>query len=143
MKRATSTLMACTLSLSFAWPQAEEPAAIGPDDARLLCDATEVIECWPDGECTQGTAESVGLPHFVRLDLDGMELSSPSPGFQDLDSATIESLDRTDGRIALTGDGRNGRTWSLLISEQTGAMNGAVLAGGFSFLVFGACVVYE
>lgn len=142
MNRAFPTLIACSLLLSFAWPQAEAPVALGPDDSKLICDIVRVMECWPDGDCSAGTPESVDLPHFIQLDLDAKSIGSPSPGF-DAGSATVDSVDRTDGRIALTGGGREGRIWSLLISEQTGELNGAVLAGGFSLLVYGACILDE
>ena len=33
----------------------------------LLCATIKAIECGPEGECLQGTAESVNLPQFFKI----------------------------------------------------------------------------
>lgn len=116
----------------------QEPA-LSADDTELLCDIVQAIECWPDGQCLPGTAEAVGLPHFLALDLEAATMASPSPGFEG-DAAPIALQSREAGKITLAGTGPSGRSWWMSIDEQTGNMTGAVSAEQFAWIVFGACV---
>jgi len=122
-----------------AMPAQEMPPAIESADEALLCDLDEVIECWPGGECSTGNPEDVDLPRFVRFDLAAEAFSSPSPGFEG-QAAAFTSFQRDEGRIAAGGHGRYGRTFSFIVNEATGELNGAVLQGGYSFVIFGVCI---
>lgn len=104
--------------------------------APLLCVPTAVTECGAEGECRRGTAESVNLPQFMRVDLKAMIIRSEETGRE----SPIRSIEHMNGKLILQG-AQGERGWTLTISETTGKMSGTVSADGEGFVIFGACTL--
>jgi hypothetical protein len=104
--------------------------------APLLCVPIGVTECGAEGECKRGTAESVNLPQFIRVDLKAMTIRSEE---QKRDSP-IKTVEHMNGKLILQGT-QGERGWTMLIDEDTGQLSATVIANGEGFVVFGACTV--
>ncbi len=135
----------CGFILLFVWIIHFPAAAEDFDGSKeLVCACMRVIECGPDGNCVEVSAEEVGIPDFLRINFVKKTISAPQWG-KSQNPAKIENLERIDGKLILQGaedgirDVRDGVGWSMAISEETGKM---VLTGSgdqFGLVVFGAC----
>jgi len=103
----------------------------------LLCATIKAIECGPDGDCIQGTPESVNLPQFFKIDFMNKMISATKESVNKRTSR-IKNQERFDGKLILQGMGEE-LAWSMAISEQSGKM--VITASGeqVGFVVFGAC----
>jgi hypothetical protein len=103
----------------------------------LLCATIKAIECGPEGECIHGTAESVNLPQFFKVDFKNKMITAAKESVNKRTSR-IKSKERLDGKLILQGM-REELAWSMAISEQSGKM--VITASGeqVAFVVFGAC----
>jgi len=56
------------------------PASAGDFDGskELLCACMRVIECGPDGNCAEVSAEEIGIPEFLKINFNG-EKPEPFP----------------------------------------------------------------
>ena len=123
------------------------PASAGDFDGskELMCTCMRVIECGPDGNCVEVSAEEVGIPVFLRINFEQKTISAPQWGKNQTPSR-IENLERIDGKLILQGaeDGfkkiKDGVGWSIAISEETGKMVMTGSGDQVAFVVFGACV---
>jgi hypothetical protein len=104
--------------------------------APLLCVPIGVTECGAEGECKRGTAESVNLPQFIRVDLKAMTIRSEEQKRE----SPIKTVEHMNGKLILQGT-QGERGWTLLIAEDTGQLSATVAADGEGFVVFGACTV--
>jgi len=97
-----------------------------------------------------GTANSVNLPNFIRIDFRKKMISSLDPvkpvtkkanKKKDTvpNNAKIKRQERTDGMLLLQG-GQNGRAWSMAINEKSGHMTIAAAGDNVGFVVQGACI---
>ena len=135
----------CGFILLFVWIIHFPAAAEDFDGSKeLVCACMRVIECGPDGNCVEVSAEEVGIPDFLRINFVKKTISAPKWG-KNQNPSKIENLERIDGKLILQGaedgirDVRDGVGWSMAISEETGKM---VLTGSgdqFGLVVFGAC----
>src|SRR5258705_4224405 len=103
---------------------APSPAgAVGKHDgsAPLLCVPIGVTECGAEGECKRGTAESVNLPQFIRVDVKAMTIRSEEQKRE----SPIKTVDHMDGKLILQGT-QGQRGWTLLIAEDTGQLSATV-----------------
>ena len=107
----------------------------------LLCATIKAIECGPDGECTHGTADSVSLPQFFKIDTMNKMITATKDSVNKRTSS-IQNKERLDGKLILQGMGEE-LAWSMAISEQSGKM--VITASGeqVAFVVFGACTPLE
>lgn len=111
----------------------------------LLFSVISVIECTPDGNCREVTAESAHLPQFFKIDFEKKRITRAmgSAGKQVTD---IERMERVDGKLILQGaeDGvenvRDGLGWTVAISEETGKAILTASGEQVAFVVFGACL---
>ena len=118
---------------------APNPAgAAGKHDgsAPLLCVPIGVTECGAEGECKRGTAESVNLPQFMRVDVKAMTIRSEEQKRE----SPIKTVEHMNGKLILQGT-QGERGWTMLIVEDTGRLSATVTADGEGFVVFGACTV--
>ena len=123
------------------------PGSAGDFDGskELMCTCMRVIECGPDGNCVEVSAEEVGIPVFLRINFEQKTISAPQWGKNQTPSR-IENLERIDGKLILQGaeDGfkkiKDGVGWSIAISEETGKMVMTGSGDQVAFVVFGACV---
>jgi len=104
----------------------------------FICAATTATLCEPHADCTQGPAESVNIPLFLRVDLKAQAVESiREDGARRVSKVT--STEESDGHMILHGS-EQGLAWSASISKKTGKM---IVTGGRDngFIVFGACTV--
>jgi hypothetical protein len=113
-------------------------AGAGLDGSKpLLCAVTEAIECGFDGTCTRGTAESINLPQFVRVDVKAKQLKEHGG-----ERATaIGTIKLSEGRLVLQGLDSE-RPWTLSISEETGKMSATATGQEVGFVIFGVCTEF-
>lgn len=103
----------------------------------LLCAVIDVLECSADGNCERGSAESVNIPQFVKIDFAEKKITEAVASEQKKSTA-IKNLENIDGKLIMQGV-EKGRAWSIIISEETGKMSVAVSEDRFGFVIFGAC----
>ena len=123
------------------------PVSAGDFDGskELMCACIRVIECGPDGNCVQVSAEEIGIPQFLKINFEQKTISAPQWG-KDQTPSRIENLERIDGKLILQGaeDGykevQDGTGWSMAISRETGKMVLTESGDQVAFVVFGACV---
>jgi hypothetical protein len=131
------------LALCFCLGMAPYPplaAAAYDESAPLLCAVIEVFDCQAGSDCQRGTAESVNLPQFVKVDFAEKTLSTPEPG--ERKSVTpITHVERVDGNIILQGV-EGSRAWSMVIAKETGKISATVSDHQVGFVVFGACIPF-
>jgi hypothetical protein len=123
------------------------PASAGDFDGsrELTCTCIRVIQCGPDGNCVQVSAEDIGIPQFLRMNFETNTISAPQWG-EKQPASRIKNLEHIDGKLILQGaeDGvenvHDGLGWSAAISEETGKM---VISGSgeqMGIVIFGACI---
>ena len=111
----------------------------------LLFSAIRVIECTPDGSCSEVTAESISLPRFLRIDFEKKTVT-PAAGSEEKPATGIERMERVDGKLILQGaeDGiegvKDGLGWTMAIAEDTGKTVLTASGEEVAFVVFGACL---
>ena len=113
-------------------------AAADFDGSRpLLCATIETFECGFGIECRRGTAQSVNLPQFLKIDFKEKKISGTRESGEVL-TTKIENMERSDGKLVLQGT-QNNKGWSMLINEATGKMTITASDDQVGFVVFGAC----
>ena len=111
----------------------------------LLFSVISVMECAPDSGCRAVTTDSVGLPQFLKIDLNKKTIGPVSESDTRPDSV-IERMERVDGKLILQGaeDGyesvRDGLGWTIAITEGTGKVVMTASGDQVAFVVFGACL---
>jgi hypothetical protein len=103
----------------------------------LLCAAIETFECGSGIECQRGTARSINLPQFLKIDFKEKKVSGTRESGEVL-TAKIENMERSDGKVLLQGT-QNNKGWSMFINEATGKMTITASDDQVGFVVFGAC----
>jgi hypothetical protein len=115
------------------------PAAAQFDGSQpLLCAATEATECAAGIECLSGSAESINLPEFFRINFDKKEITSTRADGSKR-STSIETVSPGETAIILRGAQGN-LGWSMNISNE-GRMSLAVAGERVGYVVFGMCTL--
>jgi hypothetical protein len=100
----------------------------------LVCVPLAVTECGAEDECQRGSAASVNLPHFLRVDVNGMTIRAVEEGRE----SPIGSLAHVEGKLILQGvQGTHG--WTLIIAEDTGQMSATIASPAAGYIIFGSC----
>ncbi len=128
--------MALAAAVMALAPHGVEAAGKFDGSVPMLCVATVVTECGADGECRRGTAASVNLPEFLRVDLKAMKVYAEGTGRE----SPIRNLEHLNGTLIIQG-GQNGRGWTMTIAEETGRMSSTISTHEEGFIIFGACSV--
>jgi hypothetical protein len=115
-------------------------AAAYDGSVPLLCAVIEVFDCQGGGECLRGTADSVNLPQFVKINFAEKTLSTPTGG-ENNRVTPIKNVERVDGNVILQGV-EGSRAWSMVIAKQTGKISATVSDDQVGFVVFGACTPF-
>ena len=113
-------------------------SAAGFDGSEpLLCASIETFDCASGGDCLKGTAESLNVPQFIRLDFKAKLARATRPDGEERISK-IGSMTQNDGALILQGV-QGGLGWSMTIAQEGGTM--ALTAAGeqVGFVIFGAC----
>ena len=118
------------------------PAAVMAGDfdgsKPLILAVTETFECGPGGECQRGTAMSVDIPHFFKIDFKEKKISGKRADGQ-LRTTEIMNMARIDGKLILQGV-QEGKAWNMVISESDGMATITVSDNQAGFVIFGACI---
>ena len=104
----------------------------------LILAVTETFECGPGGECQRGTAMSVDIPHFFKIDFKEKKISGKRADGQ-LRITDIMDMARIDGKLILQGV-QEGKAWNMVISESDGMATITVSDNQAGFVIFGACI---
>jgi len=103
----------------------------------LLCAIIEEFDCTPGDECLSGTAESINIPQFLKIDFKEKVISGKREDGK-VRSTTVRKTERVDGKMILQGI-QNGKAWSMVLTEATGKMTITAADDQVGFVVFGAC----
>ncbi len=105
----------------------------------LICAVIEDHACSPGEKCVSGTAESINLPQFLRINF-GERIITGDAGDGKVRSTAINHMVRVSGKFILQGI-QDDKAWSMVITTTTGKMTLAVADEGVGFAVFGICTV--
>jgi hypothetical protein len=132
-----SKLLVFIISISICIFPLYLSAADMDDSKPLLCSVIKAIECGLENGCNEGTAESIDIPQFFKIDLKKNKISTTKKSKVKRESK-IKNLERVDGKIFMQGV-ENGRGWNMVIEEETGKMSATASEERVGFVVFGAC----
>ncbi len=105
----------------------------------LLCVPIQAIDCDAAEECLRGSADSVNIPQFLRINFKEKIISAVDKSGR---KASIKTLEHIDGKLIIQGI-QEGRGWTMIISEQTGKMSATVTDDQVGFVIFGACTPFK
>ncbi len=132
-------LQALSLAVCLGLGMGPSPllAAAYDGSVPLLCAVIEVFDCQVAGDCQRGTADSVNLPQFLKIDVNAKTLSTTEEG-EGKRVTPIKNFERVEGHMILQG-AEGGRAWSMVIATETGKVSASVSDNQVGFVVFGAC----
>jgi len=128
--------------IAFLGLAAEAKAGDFDGSMPLLVSVTRILECTPVEGCRDVSAESVGLPQFLKIDFTKKSIR-PARNGADIPDTVIERSECIDGKLMLQGaeDGyvnlKDGLGWTLTISEETGRVVLTASGDQVAFVVFG------
>ncbi|MGI9493546.1 MAG: hypothetical protein ACR2QF_14200 [Geminicoccaceae bacterium] len=108
----------------------------------LLCAVAGVNECDVVAGCQKVSAESVGVPRLLKVDLGAGTIATSGA---DGRTSAIENQQHVDGKLIIQGieDGvegeRDGIGWSIAITKDAGYMVASASGDDVGFVIFGAC----
>ncbi len=105
---------------------------------KLICAPIVAVECELSGDCSKGTAESINVPQFFRIDI-GQKLVTGEEAGGNMRKSAISSVIKNDGALILQG-AQLGRGWSANIKLKTGKMVVTVSAEDIAIILFGSCI---
>ncbi|PYN31566.1 MAG: hypothetical protein DME01_23970 [Candidatus Rokuibacteriota bacterium] len=100
----------------------------------MQCAIQTSMICSDPSVCVRGTADTVGLPAVLNVDVGQRLISGAATGR----TIKIAWVSREGGRL-LIGGTELGGGWTMSVSEDSGAMSSAVIVRSGGFLVFGSC----
>lgn len=113
----------------------------------LLVSVARILECTQVEGCRDVSADSVGLPQFLKIDF-AKKTIRPNRDKKDIPDTPIERSEEVDGKLILQGaeDGyekmRDGLGWSLAIAEDSGQVVLTASGDQVAFVVFGAAIPF-
>jgi hypothetical protein len=113
----------------------------------VMISVARILECTRVEGCRDVSADSVGLPQFLKIDF-AKKTIRPNRGEEDIPDTTIERSERVDGKLILQGaeDGyekmRDGLGWTLAIAEDSGQVVLTASGDQVAFVVFGAAIPF-
>ena len=132
-----NSLVAFALGL-LVWMPAVQGAGFDGSQA-LICASIETVECESGSPCIQGTAASIDIPQFFRINFqDKVVRATRVDGTER--SSTFGDPVHDSGELILQGI-ENGLGWSLMINESDGQMTLTAAGDRLAFVVFGACTL--
>ena len=103
----------------------------------LICAVVETIECRENGNCKNGTADSINIPQFLKVSFKSKTITGKKAEGE-VKTTEIENMERSDGKLILQGTQTN-KGWSMVIDEANGKMVLTASDSQVGFVVFGAC----
>jgi hypothetical protein len=116
------------------------PATGFTQEKSYLCAINEVYECVAVTGCSRTSLEDANLAGIMLIDMEKKQLrTAPLGGEHRADD--IESVEVNDKAILLHGTGKRetNRTWSAIISLETGNLNAGVSTLDSSLSLLGKC----
>jgi hypothetical protein len=117
------------------------PLCVSADDIRgadkLLCSTLQASICLPDEGCTTVPASALNIPQFINVDTRGKTLSTTAASGENR-RTEVSSVERVDGLLRMHGY-EQGRAFTLLVPELSGAATFASASEGRAVVVFAAC----
>lgn len=107
------------------------------DIDRMLCVPGTISHCVADIGCNSEPPENESIPEFIEVDLKRKTLATTKASREGR-SSPIGNIAWQDGDIFLQGV-ENGRSYSMVISENTGNLTLVVAADGETAAMFGDC----
>ncbi len=127
-------MLAIILSMSLYLFPGQLMASSFDGSLPLLCAVVNVVECSAEGECNNGSAESVNLSQFYKVDVTNRMISTTGKNAK---KAVIKEIKHLESRMIIQGI--KDRGWTVVISKKTGKMTASVTDDQYGFIVFGAC----
>lgn len=121
--------------LAPSWAQALEA------DKPLLCAVVDIHSCAPSASgvaCEKQTPESANVPRFLRIDVAAKTIVGTRADGAPRNTK-IATVQRLPGHLLLQGIDDGPLSWSIAISQSTGAMSLTGAKAEVGFVVFGAC----
>ncbi len=103
----------------------------------LICTVIETIECGENGKCQNGTADSINIPQFLKVNFKSKTITGKKAEGE-VRTTKIEITERSDGKLILQGT-QTSKGWSMVIDEANGKMVLTASGDQVGFIVFGAC----
>jgi len=103
----------------------------------VICAVLRTVECGVSEDCKTGSAESVNVPQFLRIDLGKRRMTGIRPGGEQA-ATTAQALEETKDTLILQGI-EEGRGWTAAIDKISGKLVATAAGSQAGFLVFGAC----
>ena len=104
---------------------------------RMLCVPGPVSSCVVGSGCSYELPEGENIPNFIEVNLKGKTLTTTRASGENR-STPIQHKSRDTGYIYLQGV-ENGRSYSMVISENSGDLTFVVAADGETATMFGEC----
>jgi hypothetical protein len=127
-------MLAIILSMSLYLFPGQLMASSFDGSLPLLCAVVNVIECSAEGECSSGSAESVNLSQFYKVDVTNRMISITGKNAQ---KSVIKEIKHLENSMIIQGI--KDRGWTVVISKKTGKMTASITDDQYGFFVFGAC----
>lgn len=125
------------LILGIFWLPLQSMAGDFDASKPLICAVIETFDCAPGADCQRGTAESISMPQFLRVNFEEKTISS-TPESGSIRTTKIRNMERLNGKLILQGI-QNGRAWSMVINEANGKVTLSASDAQAGFVIFGAC----
>ena len=133
MKRYQLAVLAAGLGLAVG----ATSAAAFDGSKPLICASIEAFDCASGGECLKGSAASMNVPQFIRLDFKDKVAKATRPDGQERISK-FGSMTQDDGALILQGV-QGGLGWTMAIAQDGGSMALTAAGAEVGFVIFGAC----
>ncbi len=104
---------------------------------RILCTAVDATRCMETGTCTTELPWNLNVPQFIEVDLKAKTIATTKASGENR-ATPIRLLLREEGLLVLQGF-EQGRAFSFVIHEVSGAASAAVARDGLTVSIFGAC----
>lgn len=121
----------------FLFPPFEAMAGDFDGSKPVICAVIETHECGPNADCRKGTAESINIPQFFKVNFRD-ELITSIRVSGEVQTSSIQRMEHVNGSLFLQGV-QNGRAWSAAISESNGKLVLTASGDEEAFVVLGAC----
>jgi hypothetical protein len=103
----------------------------------VICAVLRTVECGVGEKCTSGSAESINVPQFLRIDLGRRRMTGLRPSGEQA-ATTAHTLEDMSNSLILQGI-EEGRGWTAVIDKISGKLVASAAGSQAGFLVFGAC----
>lgn len=103
----------------------------------IICAVIEAYGCTANENCQRGSAESINVPQFFRVDFKSKTITATRTDGS-VQTTDIQRMEQVDGMLIFQGI-QNGRAWSATISESSGKFVLTASGDLEAFVVFGAC----